>query len=158
LPLLIFLWQIAIVIGELSETRSFAASKLTTKQCFNARGSFSSIEAKTSHLRGEQQLFKGESFMLQTQVIWSEGACIAKKVRPQSPQCTTTQHQAFMSSTAGLLACVLRFFIFFIFPFFFHFFLQVGQKGADERQFTGYEEPWSAKIQEYILVHPVCDF
>jgi len=34
------LWQIAILSGVLFETRSFAASKLTTKQFFNACGSF----------------------------------------------------------------------------------------------------------------------
>jgi len=82
--------QIASESGELFETRSFPASKLTTKQCFNVGLILSSIGAKLSHLRGEHQVFKGESFMHQTQVIWSEGDCTAKKVSSQSPQSKTT--------------------------------------------------------------------
>jgi hypothetical protein len=63
-----------------------------------------------------------------------------------------------MSSEAGLLACVLRFFIFFHFSRFFSILSQVDQNVADEKPFVGYEEPWSAKIQECLLLHYVCDF
>jgi hypothetical protein len=53
---------------------------------------------------------------------------------------------------------MLRFIEILFFPDFFPIFLQVDQYGADEIQFVGYEELWSASVQECLLLHLVCDF